>query len=278
MGRGWYLHFPVLWSLDVQSQLECAMRFAPKLDLALNVAQQYGHTRWNFLRWQTGRRDDHLVTKVSRSDAVGVEDWHMALVVGSLNFMTILNSSFPDVIPHMRFELEGEPPEDYEKMEQLFGCPITWNAKESLSYIPQRFADLPSLLADAHAHATLVASLDVGKAVVAAPVTAQVVSILADLVVVKLPIEEMARRIGVSVRSLERNLAAEQISYRRLQEHVIQRRLQLLLQDGDMPLGAVAENLGYSDESALSRATRRWYGKTLAQLRREMVRPALRLV
>jgi AraC-like DNA-binding protein len=277
LGRGWYLQFPVLWSLDVQSQMECAMRFAPRFDMAIDVVQLYGHRRWSFLRWRSAPHGTHIVTRLAQAEPVSTENWHMSVVVSCLNFMTILNSSFPDIIPHMRFELEGNPPEDPARMEQLFGCPIMWNASESLSVIPRRFAGLPSLLADSHVHATLLASLDIGRAKVVAPYTARVVSILADREVVKMPIAWVAGRLGVSVRSLERNLAAEQISYRRLQEDVIKRRMQLLLQDADVPLATVVENLGYSDETALSRAVRRWYGKTLVQLRRELAAPTLRL-
>ena len=83
--------------------------------------------------------------------------------------------------------------------------------------------------------------------------------------------EDISHRLGVSLRTLERHLDREDISLRQLRDASNQAVFEAMVRRPARPsLAAIAEALGFSDESALSRATRRWYGQSAAEARRRM--------
>jgi AraC-like DNA-binding protein len=73
-------------------------------------------------------------------------------------------------------------------------------------------------------------------------------------------IHDAAALMGISVRSLQRALGAEGLTYRRLINNLRCRKARIALRCADTNLTELALNLGYSDETAFSRAFRRWAG------------------
>jgi AraC-like DNA-binding protein len=81
-------------------------------------------------------------------------------------------------------------------------------------------------------------------------------------------LDEVARALHLSPRTLKRRLAAEGASFSDVVEHERRERALLLLAAPDLPLDAVAERLGYSDVANFTRAFRRWTGTTPGAYRR----------
>jgi AraC-like DNA-binding protein len=73
-------------------------------------------------------------------------------------------------------------------------------------------------------------------------------------------IHDAAALMGLSVRSLQRALGAEGLTYRRLVNNLRCRKALIALRCADTSLTELALDLGYSDETAFSRAFRRWAG------------------
>ena len=71
-------------------------------------------------------------------------------------------------------------------------------------------------------------------------------------------INEVARSMGMSTRTLNRRLEQSGISFRRLLEQSLQNRTRMLLNQGQLSRGEIAERLGYKDQASFSRALRRW--------------------
>lgn len=76
---------------------------------------------------------------------------------------------------------------------------------------------------------------------------------------------QIARQLNVSEKTLERRLAARQLTFRQLLERQRCQRAKELLNDPELTLDAIAENLGYQDASAFSRAYKRWSGQSPRQ-------------
>ncbi|MCA9681359.1 MAG: AraC family transcriptional regulator [Myxococcales bacterium] len=81
-------------------------------------------------------------------------------------------------------------------------------------------------------------------------------------------IEALARRLAMSVRSLQRLAQAHGTSVRELIDRTREANARVLLGDRSLSLDDVAFLLGYSNESALRRAFKRWTGETPAAFRR----------
>lgn len=86
----------------------------------------------------------------------------------------------------------------------------------------------------------------------------------------------IAKRVGMSERSLRRALANEGESFSGLVEAVRRERAARLLADGRASLAEVAFSLGFSELSAFSRAFKRWYGRAPSEVRRSAQESAAR--
>ncbi len=81
-------------------------------------------------------------------------------------------------------------------------------------------------------------------------------------------LEEVAKRMHVSPRTLKRRLADQGTSFSSILDDMRRERAMLLLGDPSLSLDAIAERLGYSDAANFTRAFRRWTGKTPGMVRR----------
>jgi AraC-like DNA-binding protein len=83
-------------------------------------------------------------------------------------------------------------------------------------------------------------------------------------------LEQVAEQFHLTPRTMQRRLADHGTRFQPLVDEV---RLQLAdqyLQDDRLPLTDIAELLGYSDQSAFTRAYRRWTGVTPHERRRQL--------
>ncbi len=79
--------------------------------------------------------------------------------------------------------------------------------------------------------------------------------------------ERLAARLKTSVRTLNRALAAEGLSYRKLVDQLRQELACRHLADDRVSIAEVAFLLGFSELSAFYRAFKRWTGYTPADFR-----------
>jgi AraC-like DNA-binding protein len=81
--------------------------------------------------------------------------------------------------------------------------------------------------------------------------------------------EATAAAMHITSRTLHRRLANEGTNFRLLLQQTRHQLAQQYLQDSRLQLVEVAQLLGYSEQSALSRAFKDWSGQTPAQYRRQ---------
>ena len=87
------------------------------------------------------------------------------------------------------------------------------------------------------------------------------------------PLDAIAKQLGKTQRTLRRLLAEEGISYRLIVDDVRRRRADELLSDHTASIAEVAFALGFSENSAFTRAYKRWTGETPMERRRASARP-----
>ena len=77
--------------------------------------------------------------------------------------------------------------------------------------------------------------------------------------------EDIAKSLGVSVRTLQRNLSAENTTFNQ-QVQAVQKLLAInYLQKNDLTTTETAYLVGYQDQTAFSRAFKKWTGKTVTE-------------
>ena len=84
--------------------------------------------------------------------------------------------------------------------------------------------------------------------------------------------EPVARRLGMSVRTLQRRLGAEAVTFHDVRDAVLQDAATTLLARPALSLREVAQRTGFSDEDAFAKAWRRWTGQTPREFRRQTAR------
>ena len=78
---------------------------------------------------------------------------------------------------------------------------------------------------------------------------------------------ELARRLHLSERTLQRRLAEEGRNYQQLLNDTRQQLAEQHLSTGDLPAAEIALLLGYSEPSVFFRAFRQWTGLTPGEYR-----------
>ncbi|MEU7831505.1 MULTISPECIES: helix-turn-helix transcriptional regulator [unclassified Nonomuraea] len=80
-------------------------------------------------------------------------------------------------------------------------------------------------------------------------------------------LDQVARRLAMSPRTLQRRLRDEGSSWREELEKLRQRRVDRLLRETTLSVESIATRVGFTDPRALRRAIHRWYGHGPAAIR-----------
>lgn len=83
-------------------------------------------------------------------------------------------------------------------------------------------------------------------------------------------LNQVAPQFALHPKTLQRRLAAEGTSYGELVEQCRRELAEHYLRDTDLSLYLVARELGYAEQSVLTRSCRRWFGRTPGALRRDL--------
>lgn len=79
----------------------------------------------------------------------------------------------------------------------------------------------------------------------------------------------IARRLGISTRTLRQHLASAGTSFREVRNEIRENFASLYLIDTNVPLESIAEKLGFSDQASFTKAYRAWTGQTPGDVRRQ---------
>lgn len=162
-----------------------------------------------------------------------------------------------EVIPHPKYGLDHLAP--------WFPCPITASRRPPLAlHLADRVLDAPFVgpAVPLAQHAPQPARLhEIG-------ISESTRILVRSMLRTGVPTaERMASYAGMSLRSYQRRLAEEGVTYSDLVEGERRRLLDSAIAERAVPLGEVAANLGYSRQSSLTRAVRRWKGDAPQRLR-----------
>lgn len=155
--------------------------------------------------------------------------------------------------------------------QAFFGCPVRFGAQWDAVHLDDRLLATRTRLADEGLSTYLLHQLDdLHRQRGERSLVAQVRSAVTDSLPDGLPSRAaVARRLALSERTLHRRLAEEGVSFQQLANTARREAAEALLADDRHTLTDVAYLTGFADQSAFTRAFKRWTGLTPQAHRRE---------
>jgi len=156
-------------------------------------------------------------------------------------------------------------PADPSRQETFFACPVAWSAPALEVAFDAALLDAPLPRSDALLFGYLARRVDELHAALpveaswAARVQRELGARLADG---EPRIADVAKRLGVSERTLHRRLEADTTKFTTLVDVARRERALVLIEDPSLTASELAFLLGYSEPAAFFRAFKRWTGET----------------
>lgn len=172
----------------------------------------------------------------------------------------------------IRVELERSPAHR-DKYLAHFGCPVKFNAKKNLIVFTRQALDLPFVTHNPELLGMLVPQLEAELRVQLSEQTIreQVKGLLKRLVAGQRPaIEDIARELNMSARSLQRRLATDGVSFQQLLEEARRELAHHYLLHSSLELTETAYLLGFENSNSFFRAFQSWEGVSPSKWRASM--------
>lgn len=270
-GEGW-LGLDVGRSTQISSHgpLGYAMVASPDVGQALDLVERYSSLRLQIAGFAVERGGGRVRLRIE--DTVGwgdISEYVSLHIVGALCLLLETVSGMP--LPDTRIALTYPSPAwASEYATRLGGVTLRFEASASVVDMPESFASTPCITADATAFRQAVRLCEraetrrQGDGDAAQRVLDRLLDRQGDYP----NLNEMAKDLYMSNRTLIRKLKAQGTSYQMLLDDVRQELTVWYLRQTDMSVEAIAERLGYRDTSNFSRTCKRWFGLTPRAIRR----------
>ncbi len=248
--------FLIMTSEDVRQAIGRAIRFSRLLTTC---------GRWDLL---TSGEEARVVWEREGGGRLGVR---VANESALATFLHTFRDATSSQVPITEVSFRHRAPLRVDAHEAFFDCPVRWTARTDSFAFPVAALDvvpkdanpaLASFLSE-RAEARLLELPDAPVSMLDR-VRSRVATTLADG---PLQLEDCARGLGMSPRTLNRRLRELGTTYSKLLEEVRRERSERALRTR-VSITEIAFVLGYSDASAFSRAFRRWNGVSPAAFRR----------
>lgn len=156
-----------------------------------------------------------------------------------------------------------EAPGQAKAYRQGFDCPLHFRQARNAIGFAAHWLDQPLPLADPITHQEMLDQCRRQNAELAANRAwlERVRELLAERLQAPPGLEELARQMKCSARSLRRYLQQQHTSYQQLLDELRFSRAKELLQQGELPIYRIAELLGFSETASLRHAFQRWSGQ-----------------
>ena len=271
-GEEWFLDLPQLWSEGAQGDFGLAIRSAPNFATALNLMEEFTHTRWpmaSVQKYGVAQSQRLVLRSVMHIEE---EIWRTITSIVALNSTTMARATMGDLASMIALEFEGPRPRSASRFEAILDVKVTWRNSETAMVVPNALLSQVSPLSDSTNLATAIHGLRGRSAIIAGAgsLTVRTNQCLSLVLEGRIDARETAGRLGLSLRTLERGLAEEGTSFSRVLDQNLRLRLEARLNNSRISGEALAHHLGYQDATSLYRSVRRWYGMPLSELRAKL--------
>lgn len=187
--------------------------------------------------------------------------------------VVVLQAMTESNIAPVEVSFKHSPPKKDESYIQAFKCPILFN--QAQNYIAYKTQDLEmrTAKADESINKFLVERVEEetnGIELSTNKIVSDVENLIKDALPSGIPsINQIGQLIGMSNRTLTRRLSESNLSFRDLIKKTQEEVSKELLKNSKMGITEIAFETGFSEQSAFSRAFKRWVGKSPADYRKQ---------
>jgi AraC-like DNA-binding protein len=191
-------------------------------------------------------------------------------VTGIVQFGRDLCGQGIEQLPLRAVDFVNPPPPDVRPYTACFGCPVRFGQSTTRLVIPVSSLAAPLRQPDPTLLKLMEEQVDAAMAQLPeagdlAEMTRRVIAHMAPHGMPEL--EQVAQALQLTPRIYYRRLAEQGLNFRELREAALQQVAELHLRDARLTLSEVGSLLGYSEQSAFSRAFKRWTGVSPLQWR-----------
>jgi AraC-like DNA-binding protein len=270
---------PAGWALAVGARLGTATHgvlsfgavSAPTLRDTLELLVRYGHVRdptFGFHLQRVGRK-----VRIEIHERIDLLEEERVPEIESflLSLQALVESILGRTLEGTKVEVAARPAHA-DLYRRYFSGAVSFGAKVSALVVPESWLDHPSPFADPALHRASALSLEaMAERLKGRRYTAALVEdLMASGGPGGRPIEEVARRLAVSKRTLIRRLREAGTTYRELRDARRRRLATELLSDTSLTAAEIAYRLGYEDASNFGKACHRWFGRSPGALRKRL--------
>lgn len=240
-----------------------------------------GEALWRFNRFNRLVYDGNAVAMQMTGNEVaiswGVEHGRpgqLADETAIAAFATLTRMLVSQPIGPLSVQFVNPAPPDISPYTRFFGCPVTFNGALTTVRFPVAYLSLPISNSDP----TLRHLLDqqAEAQLKALPASDPFETALNQALVRSLheghaTLEQVAVRLAITPRTLQRRLAARELNYQGLLDRTRAELARSYLGDPGLALSDIALLLGFSEQSAFNRAFRRWYSQSPRAMRQALL-------
>lgn len=173
-----------------------------------------------------------------------------------------------------RVEMEHNPVNDEEQsiLENIFLCPVTFGTASNQVELDAHTLDLPiNVFNDQRlVQAEAAARQQLEEVQKQQDLGSQLRWLARDLMLSGLPRRKtVADRLGISLRTLDRRMAEQGLSWQQLLDDTRQQLAQDYLTITDMTVAEISQRLGFSDTRSFQRRFQQWTGMPPSQFREQ---------
>lgn len=269
-------HLGLQLKLSTHGFLGFAAMSASTLGEALELAAKYFRTRFEFIGLLYYRQQGYGVLEMTEVLPIGeaypfmVETFMTSFGVMSVNLLGL-------VPPDIEVRRTCAKPPYFEEAVRVFSSrPVHFNDTVDQILIPEAWLHRPLSLSDPVARQLAEAQCERELQTIREhdDLVYRVTRALKDFDGAWPGLEQVARQLHMSPRTLKRRLQAQGTRFQAVVDAVRLEQARLLLRETAKSLDAIAATLGYSDTSNFNRAFRRWQGMTPAAYRRQQKQPS----
>lgn len=252
--------------LAAHGVLGTAMQHAANLDEALDTFVEFVAVRASFLSVRKIKESQkcELQVDVCELDAALIPFFSEA-VLSTIDHCVSLFVAAGDAEKSLK--LAYPAPNYAHRYQDMLAADVTFDAGSTRYSFPRRYLSLAGLESDPVVYRDAVSRCrdEINRRTDSDSVSGRIDRFLRENPGKLWRLEEIARVLHTSKRTILRRLRAEGTTYQSIRDEVL--REQSLLYLRSMPVSAVTAALGFADESSFRRSFRRWFGESPGQYR-----------